>query len=75
MAEKQNNVTTQHMNELYRQIGKTCLQFKMFRMNINMVHTEIISFPLVYHQLNPFPHMTILQQTTLNIFCQKVENL
>ena len=24
---------------------------------------------------NPFPHTTILQQTTLNMFCQKVENL
>ena len=24
---------------------------------------------------NPFPHTTILQQTTLNIFCQKMENL
>ena len=25
--------------------------------------------------VNPFPHMTILQQTTLNIFCQIMENL
>ena len=25
--------------------------------------------------LNPFPHMTILQQMTLNIICQKIENL
>ena len=25
--------------------------------------------------LNLFPHTTILQQTTLNIFCQKIENL
>ena len=24
---------------------------------------------------NPFPHTTILQQTTLNIFCQNIENL
>ena len=24
---------------------------------------------------NPFSHTTILQQTTLNIFCQKIENL
>ena len=24
---------------------------------------------------NPFPHTTILQKTTLNIFCQKIENL
>ena len=25
--------------------------------------------------LNPFPHTAILQQTTLNVFCQKMENL
>ena len=25
--------------------------------------------------INPVPHTTILQQTTLNIFCQKIENL
>ena len=25
--------------------------------------------------VNPFSHTTILQQTTLNIFCQKIENL
>ena len=25
--------------------------------------------------LKPFPHTTILQQTTLNIFCQKIENI
>ena len=25
--------------------------------------------------LNPFPHTANLQQTTLNVFCQKVENL
>ena len=26
-------------------------------------------------RVNPFPHTTILQQTTLDIFCKKVENL
>ena len=25
--------------------------------------------------VNPFPHTTILPQTTLNIFCQRIENL
>ena len=25
--------------------------------------------------VNPFPHTTILQQSTSNIFCQKIENL
>ena len=24
---------------------------------------------------NPFPHTTILQQTTFNVLCQKIENL
>ena len=27
------------------------------------------------YKINPFPHTTILQQTTLNIVCQKIENL
>ena len=26
-------------------------------------------------KFNPFPHTTVLQQTTLNIFCQNIENL
>ena len=26
-------------------------------------------------KINPFPHTTILQHMTLNIFCQKIENL
>ena len=25
--------------------------------------------------INPIPHTTILQQTTLNVFCQNIENL
>ena len=29
----------------------------------------------MWERFNPFPHTTILQQTTLNIFCQKIENL
>ena len=29
----------------------------------------------IWKSLNPFPLTTILQQTTLNIFCQKMENL
>ena len=29
----------------------------------------------IYRILNPFPHKTILQQTTLNVFCQNIENL
>ena len=30
---------------------------------------------IVENCINPFPHRTILQQTTLNIFYQKIENL
>ena len=30
---------------------------------------------LLYGKINPFSYTTILQQTTLNIFCQKMENL
>ena len=30
---------------------------------------------LMKYALNPFRHMTILKQTTSNIFCQKIENL
>ena len=29
----------------------------------------------VMDDLNPLPHTTILQQTTLNVVCQKIENL
>ena len=27
------------------------------------------------YRFNPFPHTTILQQTTLNVFCQNIGNL
>ena len=29
----------------------------------------------VPNMFNPFPHITIMQQTTLNLFCQNIENL
>ena len=29
----------------------------------------------MWKRVNPFPHTTILQQTTLNVFCQNIENL
>ena len=32
-------------------------------------------YPRFWKVLNPFPHTTFLQQTTLNIFCQKIKNL
>ena len=40
----------------------------------NLVTKEqFLLFPQCF--LYSFPHTTILQQTTLNIFCQKIENL
>ena len=51
----------------------------LHRSLINLRHVEegiernaIVSFTMLF---NPFPHTTILQQTTLNISCQKMENL
>ena len=38
--------------------------------------TAVLLFPYTLIMIfNPFPHTTILLQTTLNIFCQKIENL
>ena len=39
----------------------------------NLSHMMGICFML--ESINPFPHTTILQQTTLNIFCRKMENV
>ena len=36
---------------------------------------RIIICTRIKHLFNPFPHTTILQQTTLNIFCQTIENI
>ena len=54
--------------------------------NVNCIYKiEVTSVPVLLHILaslcnnlnsfNPFPHTTNLQQTTLNIFCQKIEKL
>ena len=46
--------------------------------NVLLTKTVISWFIVVYlvcTSINPFPHKTILQQTTLNIFCQIMENL
>ena len=39
----------------------------------NLSHVMGIWFML--ESINPFPHTKILQQTTLNIFCRKMENV
>ena len=36
---------------------------------------EILTLEIRCVYLNPFPHKAILQQTTLNVFCQNIENL
>ena len=38
-------------------------------------HMIIVWLRFLLNLLNPFPHTAILQQTTLNIVCQKIENL
>ena len=45
----------------------------MFSVYLNLTLNFQDFFPR--NVFNPFPHTTILQQTTLNIFCQKEENL
>ena len=47
------------------QFGCDCLSY----------YRQTMTTALALWSFNPFPHMTILQQTTLNIFCQTMENL
>ena len=44
---------------------------KLLVINKQQDHFEVKNINL----FNPFPHTTILQQTTLNVFCQNIENL
>ena len=63
----------QHCFELY--VVKSSM---MMVIAIQYTISETINSTLApdsQNHLNPFPHTTILQQTTLNIFCQKIENL
>ena len=57
----------------------TMSQFPLDVFNICLLHghlkLSIISKMSNDSDLNPFPHTTILQQTTLNEFCQIMENL
>ena len=39
------------------------------------INQQILINNIMEKELNPFPHTTILQQTTLNLFCQNIENL
>ena len=41
----------------------------------NCLFWAISSFVTMFSSLNPFPHTIILQQTTLNVFCQNIEKL
>ena len=53
-----------------------CIKMHLF---VGKWSTKMVAYFLVkgdpFILINPFPHITILQQTTLNIFCQKIENL
>ena len=37
--------------------------------------SHLLQLCLMRDRVNPFPHTTILQQTTLNVFCRNIENL
>ena len=54
-----------------------CADVAHFRNRLawDMDHVNILVNPVIQWPFNPFPHTTILQQTTSNIFCQKIENL
>ena len=41
---------------------------------LKLKHPQLCT-SISYTKFNPFPYTTILQQTTLNIFCQKILNL
>ena len=40
-----------------------------------LIHIKHYFIILHFSTINPFPHTAILQQTTLNVFCQNIENL
>ena len=41
----------------------------------DVLKSHLLLIYRLWERFNPFPHTTILQQTTLNIFCQKIQNL
>ena len=49
--------------------------FKPYVVGTQKNHLSDLGFVGQNKNFNPYPHTTILQQTTLNLFCQKVENL
>ena len=56
--------------------GVKVIKYVTHKWTISQNLSYLIHFVLrTSFALTLFPHMTILQQTTLNIFCQKIENL
>ena len=55
------------------QIIFTMKKRKKFQNDVSK--NTFILYILYILQINPFPHTTIMQQTTLNVFCQNIENL
>ena len=52
-----------------------CEQFLLLQQFFNNRLLQVSETVCMWKWVNPFPHMTILQQTNLNVFYQKIENL
>ena len=50
-------------------------KFSIFSVPSRQYCTASLDFPPPKVIFNPFPHTAILQQTTLSVFCQNIENL
>ena len=53
----------------------TPMKWKDYSINFSNINEIIVAKVVWCRCVKPFHHTTILQQTTLNIFCQKIENL
>ena len=58
-----------------KNLRRNCLNLIMSNFYVFWHNVFIYLFLITSLPFNPFPHTTILQQTTLNTFCQKIENL
>ena len=69
---------TESNNPLFPSIIQSIFEddiWKLFWNGRNCSKQTIIIPACVPNCFNAFPHTTILQQTTLNVFCQNIENL
>ena len=79
-----NTIKTMWQNEIFLIVSKSILFDNVYQKSSALEAWEKVKYTeeMSWHiqstpknGLNPFPHTTILQQTTLSIFCQKIENL